>query len=156
MLLCIFDGDHNLMSNRLFIFELFNSISFEIRSENRTQTKHTFLVPFHSEVPRYKQRIAGKSLPMEKFAIKRTERFFAQNKQLILPVVELMYLWNAFKVLGKSFQLADRVYKLIDRSLNELNTKTGPSKYDCDNRALLLLLKGACLRHMNSPLLAYK
>lgn len=108
------------------------------------------------DVPRYKQRIAGKSLPMEKFAIKKSERFIAQKNKLTLPAVELMYLWNAFKVLGKHFHLADNVYKLIEGALNEQMAKAEPSKYDADNRALILLLKGACLRHLHSPLQARK
>lgn len=106
------------------------------------------------DVPRYKQRIAGKSLPMEKFAIKKSERFAAQKNKLTLPAVELMYLWNAFKVLGKHFHLADTVYKLVESASNELSARAEPSKYDADNRALVLLLKGACLRQMQSPLQA--
>lgn len=104
------------------------------------------------EAPQYKQRIAGKSLPMEKFTIKKTERFFAQKNRLILPAIELMYLWNCFKILGKRFQLADGVYRLIENALEEYESRTEKSKYDADNRALLLLLKGACLRQMKSPM----
>lgn len=93
---------------------------------------------------------------MEKFTIKKTERFFAQQKTLTLPCIELMYLWNSFKILGKKFTLADGVYRLIERALVELNGKTESSKFDVDNRALILLLKGACLRQMKSPLQAMK
>lgn len=93
---------------------------------------------------------------MEKFAIKKAERFVAQKNHLTLPAVELMYLWNTFKILGKHFTLADNVYKLIESTLDELSTKKETTKYDADNRALLLLLKGACLRQMNSPLQALR
>lgn len=105
-------------------------------------------------MPQYKQRIAGKSLPMEKFTIKKAERFFAEKKSLVLPAIELMYLWNAFKILGKHFHLADNVFKLIEKSQRELDARTEHSKYDVENRALILLLKGACLRQMKSPLQA--
>lgn len=92
---------------------------------------------------------------MEKFAIRRTERFFAENGKLQLPAIELMYLWNTFKVLGKYFHLADNVLKIIEHALDDLdNKKSGTSKYEYDNRALLLLLKGSCLRQMKSPLQA--
>lgn len=104
----------------------------------------------------YKQRIAGKSLPMEKFAIKKTERFFTQQRQLTLPCIELMYLWNTFKILGKHFSLGDNILKLIDKALNDMDIKPNVSKYDADNRALLLLLKGACLRQMKSPMQSMK
>lgn len=110
------------------------------------------MVLIFSEAPTYKQRIAGKSLPMEKFAIKRTDRFFVEKGKLQLPAIELMYLWNTFKVLGKYFHLADNVLKVIERALNELDSNSESTKYEYDNRALLLLLKGACLRQMKSPL----
>ncbi|XP_031335383.1 tetratricopeptide repeat protein 39B-like isoform X2 [Photinus pyralis] len=105
------------------------------------------------ELPNYKQRIAGKSLPMEKFVIKKSERYFSQNQTLVLPVLELMYLWNLFKVLGKQFTLAENVFKLIEKAESEL-TNFKVRKYHADNTALVLLLKGACLRQMNSPLQA--
>jgi hypothetical protein len=110
------------------------------------------------EVPIYKQRIAGKSLPMEKFACRRSERFLVAGT-LILPAIELMFLWNLFKILGKRFQLAEGVLKLIEKTITEME-ESEPSdamrKFEADNRALLLLLKGGCLRHMKSPLQAMK
>uniref|UniRef100_A0A0K8TME9 Uncharacterized protein n=1 Tax=Tabanus bromius TaxID=304241 RepID=A0A0K8TME9_TABBR len=106
------------------------------------------------EAPLNKQRIAGKSLPMEKFICKKSERYFAQNKTLVLPAIELMYLWNIFKILGKKFDLANGIFRIIERTIKELKAKKEVSKYDADNKALTLLLKGACLRQMNSPLQA--
>lgn len=38
------------------------------------------------DVPKYKQRIAGKSLPMEKFACKRSERYFSTG-MLVIPAI---------------------------------------------------------------------
>ncbi|KAJ8986231.1 hypothetical protein NQ317_009937 [Molorchus minor] len=76
------------------------------------------------DVPKYKQRIAGKSLPMEKFAIL------------------------------KHYSIASKIYKLIEKALIDIETTVKPSKYQNDNKALVILLKGACLRHMGSPLQA--
>ncbi|XP_046407172.1 tetratricopeptide repeat protein 39B-like [Ischnura elegans] len=103
--------------------------------------------------PQWKQRIAGKSLPMEKFAVKKTERYFAQGKTLLLPAFELLYVWNLFKVLGKKWQLVEGVYKLVEEELKLLNNKPA-NEYNADNKGLLLLLKAACLRAMGSPLQA--
>ncbi|KAG5876911.1 hypothetical protein JTB14_037736 [Gonioctena quinquepunctata] len=105
------------------------------------------------DVPKYKQRIAGKSLPMEKFAIKRAERYLSQNRCLVLPVLEIMFFWNLFKIL-KNFSVATKILKLIENSLENIDSSKTPSKYDNDNKALILLLQGACFRHMGSPLLA--
>lgn len=127
-----------------------------LQRKDLTTAEHQTVESLMREAPQYKQRIAGKSLPMEKFTIKKTERYFNERKSLVLPAIELMYLWNAFKVLGKNFQHADNVYRLIESAQNELDARTERTKYDVDNRALVLLLKGACLRQMKSPLQALK
>lgn len=82
---------------------------------------------FHRNVPKWKQRVAGKSLPMEKFCVKKSERYWSQDKQLVLPVFELMYVWNLFKVLGKKYELCEAVYRVVDRTLRHLDT--GKCKY---------------------------
>lgn len=105
--------------------------------------------------PEYKLRIAGKSLPMEKFVIRRTKRYFAQKKFLVLPGVELVYMWNLFKTLKQKWSLAENIYKLVDKTLKDFeNTNKYTTDFDADNRALLLLLKGALLHVMGSPLQA--
>lgn len=88
---------------------------------------------------------------MEKFAVKKAERYFNQNKYLVLPVLELMFVWNMFKILRKNPRAGTKIFKLIDQTLVKLNSETNKTKYDADNKALVLLLKGSCLRHMNSP-----
>ncbi|XP_076619930.1 tetratricopeptide repeat protein 39B [Colletes latitarsis] len=105
------------------------------------------------QAPIFKQRIAGKSLPMEKFVIKKTERYFAQKKNLVLPVFELMYVWNLFRIVGKRQDLILNIFKLVEEAEKEL-TKMSKTDFHTDNEALLLLLKGACLRQMKHPLLA--
>lgn len=66
------------------------------------------------QAPTHKQRIGGKSLPMEKFAIKKAERFFVQNDKLVLPALELLLVWNMFKVLGNRPELLLSLYKIIE------------------------------------------
>jgi len=79
----------------------------------------------YSDLPKYKQRIAGKSLPMEKFAVKRSQRFTNQNNRLFMPAIELLYLWNLFKVFGKSKSLCDNLYRLIDINTKDLEKNPG-------------------------------
>lgn len=130
---------------------------------------------FHTtrDVPKYKQRIAGKSIPSEKFVIKKSERFFAQDSRLTLAAFEMIYLWNYLKIMGKDENLIQDVYRLVERTLKNLeNQKQGichatlcnltlvifcVSNLDAfynDNLALALLLKGVCLGIMGHPLTA--
>jgi hypothetical protein len=60
---------------------------------------------------------------MEKFVVKKTERFFAQKKMLVLPALELLYVWNLFKVLGKKRELIQNVYKMIEKTLAKLDAQ---------------------------------
>ncbi|XP_050457803.1 tetratricopeptide repeat protein 39B-like [Cataglyphis hispanica] len=103
------------------------------------------------QAPTYKQRIAGKSLPMEKFVIKKTERYFAQKKNLVLPIFELMYVWNFFRIIGKRQDLILNIFKRIEETERELKTAS-KNEFHADNEALLLLLKGVCLRQMQHRL----
>lgn len=72
------------------------------------------------QAPTFKQRIAGKSLPMEKFVIKKTERYFAQKKSLVLPIFELMYVWNLFRIVGKRQDLMLNMFKVIEEAEKKL------------------------------------
>jgi Protein of unknown function (DUF3808) len=52
-----------------------------------TSSEKRTLDQLFQDVPKYKQRIAGKSLPMEKFACRRAERFFASDGFLLVPAI---------------------------------------------------------------------
>jgi hypothetical protein len=68
---------------------------------------------------------------MEKFAVKKAERFFAQKKMLVLPALELLYVWNLFKVLGKKCELIQNVYKMTEKTLAMLDAQK--SKMACNS-----------------------
>ncbi|KAB7498064.1 Tetratricopeptide repeat protein 39B [Armadillidium nasatum] len=107
-------------------------------------------------IPDLKQRIAGKSLPVEKFAIKKSRRFFAQGERLTLAAMELFYVWNFARILAKSSEDIERVYTTVERELKQME-KIKPedrSEYYWDNLLLVRLLRGSCLAQMKSPLQA--
>lgn len=60
---------------------------------------------------------------MEKFAVKKCERFFTQGNKLVLPAIELLYLWNGFKVLGKQTELLKPLLALIERTSQKLKAQ---------------------------------
>jgi hypothetical protein len=93
-----------------------------------------------------------------------------QKKNLVLPAVELMFLWNTFRALKNNSRLADNVLRMIEKAQKSPIGMQKPqqkewkssvsyffadsSEFKYDNEALLLMLQGACLRQMDKPLLA--
>ncbi len=90
---------------------------------SRNKTRFAILLNLQTvsrEAPSYKERIAGKSLPTEKFVIKKTARFFAQGDRLRLAALELLYVWNILKIVGKEWALIQACYRLIERTVKDL------------------------------------
>ena len=88
-----------------------NELSYDQRKEQ---------IELMRNVPNWKQRIAGKSLPMEKFAIRKSQRFLDQGCFLVLPALELIYVWNGFKTIGKSWSMIEPVYVLVENAMDLL------------------------------------
>lgn len=72
------------------------------------------------QAPTYKQRIAGKSLPMEKFVIKKAVRYGAQRNHLVLPAFELIYVWNLFRIIGRRQDIVMKMYKMVEEEEKRL------------------------------------
>ncbi|VDL90769.1 unnamed protein product [Schistocephalus solidus] len=97
-------------------------------------------------VPQMVQRIAGKSLPIEKFAMRKAKRFFEQGKRLTLPGLELMYLWNGFKLVYSKAEILEKFLLLVEFKLTRLLEEEVNYKYFADDFCLATMLKGVCLR----------
>ena len=67
-------------------------------------------------IPKWKQRIAGKSIPIEKFAVDKAQRFIEQGNYLVLPGIELIYVSNGFKILGQSSSLIEPILELDEKA----------------------------------------
>jgi hypothetical protein len=76
-------------------------------------------------VPKWKQRIAGKSIPMEKFAIAKSKLFFDQGNCLVLPSLELIYMWNGFRLLGSRYDIIERLYVLVEKAIKQHERNKG-------------------------------
>ncbi|GLD62272.1 tetratricopeptide repeat protein 39A isoform X1 [Lates japonicus] len=98
------------------------------------------------QVPALKQKIAGKSLPTEKFAIRKARRYLAENPiPLPAPPLEMMYIWNGYTVIGKHRDLTEGMLKTLDEAQAKLESRT---EFSTDDQCLLSLLKGLCLKHL--------
>jgi len=106
-------------------------------------------------VPSLKQKIAGKSLPMEKFAMRKADRWTKQGGRLTLPGLELVYLWNGFTILGLHYQMVESFFVLIEKEMEVLEKRQADKEpFQVEDNSLLLLLKGMCLKYMSAPLAA--
>ncbi|XP_054996836.1 tetratricopeptide repeat protein 39A isoform X2 [Sorex araneus] len=99
-------------------------------------------------VPGLKLKIAGKSLPTEKFAIRKSRRYLSSNPvTLPIPALEMMYIWNGYAVIGKEPELTDGILEIIIKA--EETLQKGPeNEYSVDDECLVKLLKGLCLKYL--------
>ncbi|XP_046361608.1 tetratricopeptide repeat protein 39B-like isoform X1 [Haliotis rufescens] len=125
----------------------YQKASFLMMCDDQTEETHAHISFLFSEVPRLKQRIAGKSLPFEKFAVAKANRFVEQDGRLTLPALELIYVWNGFNIIGKKMELLEPMLMKIEEVINEILQNKGKYHHFHDDYSLALLLKGVCLRH---------
>uniref|UniRef100_A0A4W6E9L8 Zgc:158403 n=1 Tax=Lates calcarifer TaxID=8187 RepID=A0A4W6E9L8_LATCA len=97
-------------------------------------------VDLFRQVPTFKQKIAGKSPPTEKFAIRKARRYKAPHPvKLPVPVLEMMYMWNGFSMISKRPELTEGMMQtLVEAEQNQ---------YSVDDRCLIHLLKGLCFKN---------
>ncbi|CAL4075397.1 unnamed protein product, partial [Meganyctiphanes norvegica] len=127
-----------------------------MRKDELTREEKAELADTMRNVPGLKQRIAGKSLPVEKFACKKSVRFFAQGENLTLAALELIYNWGGYKIVGKKYENIERIYLMVDAEMKDQESirEQFRDEFWWDNYLLAHLMKGCCLYYMKSPLQA--
>ncbi|XP_036387323.1 tetratricopeptide repeat protein 39A-like [Megalops cyprinoides] len=104
-------------------------------------------VELFRQVPSLKQKIAGKSPPTEKFAIRKARRYKASCPvKLPVPVLEMMYMWNGFTMIHRRPELTEGMMQTLvdaERTLQD----TPLNEYTIDDRCVVLLLKGLCFKN---------
>lgn len=137
--------------------------------ERMKQIRETMLT-----VPKLRIRYAGKTIPAEKFAITRAERFCANGaNRLSLPALEFLYIWNVFCTLKNSPKQVESLMRRIEAEIEYIEgqlaregaqSETQDDKQEeeeddkdqqdqqvnwMDDLSLMLLLKGMCLKHLD-------
>ncbi|XP_015276545.1 PREDICTED: tetratricopeptide repeat protein 39A-like, partial [Gekko japonicus] len=78
------------------------------------------------QVSSFKQKIAGKSPPTEKFAIRKARRYKAsEHVPLPVPALEMMYMWNGFTVLRKQQELLEGTLSTLTQAEKQLQEAPG-------------------------------
>ncbi|XP_013929713.1 PREDICTED: tetratricopeptide repeat protein 39B [Thamnophis sirtalis] len=113
------------------------------------------IVALFRQVEGLKQRIAGKSIPTEKFAVRKARRYGTSPPvKLIVPALEMMYVWSGFSVLGKRADFTENMLITIEKEETILKNETHHTEFYMDDVCLLQLLKGLCLKHLGRLLQA--
>ncbi|XP_029441384.1 tetratricopeptide repeat protein 39A-like [Rhinatrema bivittatum] len=100
------------------------------------------------QVSSLKQKIAGKTPPTEKFAVRKARRYKAKEPVgLPVPALEMMYMWNGFSVLGKQPKLTETILGILVEAEQKLQAPQA-NEYLQDDSSLVQLLKGMCLKHL--------
>ncbi|XP_032826478.1 tetratricopeptide repeat protein 39B-like isoform X1 [Petromyzon marinus] len=106
------------------------------------------------QVPKLMQKIAGKSIAIEKFAVRKSRRYLSSKPiKLILPAFEMMYVWNGFSIVGKRKDLTDKILVTIEAAEAALKVAKD-NEFLADDQSLVQLLKGACLTQLGRYLQA--
>uniref|UniRef100_A0A8C9VPZ2 Tetratricopeptide repeat protein 39B n=1 Tax=Scleropages formosus TaxID=113540 RepID=A0A8C9VPZ2_SCLFO len=103
------------------------------------------------QVDSLRLRMAGKSIPTEKFAARKARRYCSPTPvKLVIPALEMMYVWNGFTIVGKRAELTESLLSTIEKAEEKLR----PTEYCTDDQCLVQLLKGLCLKHLGRHLQA--
>ncbi|XP_059512612.1 tetratricopeptide repeat protein 39B isoform X1 [Myotis daubentonii] len=124
--------------------------------EEEVEATKENVVTLFRQVDSLKQRIAGKSIPTEKFAVRKSRRYSASLPapvKLVLPALEMMYIWNGFPIVSKREDLSENLLLTIEKAETTLQNQNC-SDYLVDDECLLKLLKGCCLKNLQRPLQA--
>uniref|UniRef100_A0A3B5LPV0 Tetratricopeptide repeat protein 39B n=1 Tax=Xiphophorus couchianus TaxID=32473 RepID=A0A3B5LPV0_9TELE len=99
------------------------------------------VVALFRQVDGLRLRIAGKSIPTEKFAAKKAQRY-ASPKPLRL---EMMYVWNGFTVVGKRPELTEGILLTLEAAEEQLRNDP---EFHTDDVCVVQMLKGLCLTQL--------
>ncbi|XP_030050019.1 tetratricopeptide repeat protein 39B isoform X3 [Microcaecilia unicolor] len=123
--------------------------------DDLVQTTGEDIVALFRQVEGLKQKIAGKSIPTEKFAVRKSRRYnSATPVKLVLPALEMMYVWNGFTIAGNRQDVTELLLSTVEKGEAVLQNEKNSTEYYEDDQCLVQLLKGLCLKYMGRLLLA--
>uniref|UniRef100_A0A673GPD5 Tetratricopeptide repeat protein 39B n=1 Tax=Sinocyclocheilus rhinocerous TaxID=307959 RepID=A0A673GPD5_9TELE len=140
-------------SKAIYVYQ--KAAILSMMSEEELKTSGEDEVELFRQVEGLKQRLAGKSIPTEKFAIRKSRRYSsAVPVKLVIPALEMMYVWNGFTIVGKRADATESLLITIERAEEQLRNDPNPSEFHPDDQCLVQMLKGLCLKHLGRLLQA--
>uniref|UniRef100_A0A7N6A784 Tetratricopeptide repeat protein 39B n=1 Tax=Anabas testudineus TaxID=64144 RepID=A0A7N6A784_ANATE len=103
------------------------------------------------QVEGLKQRLAGKSIPTEKFAVRKSRRYKAANPiPLVIPALVKKYNHTIHLPSNPDGALLIT----LEAAEEQLRNDPNPSEFHPDDSCLVQMLKGLCLKHLGRLLQA--
>ncbi|XP_061100889.1 tetratricopeptide repeat protein 39B-like isoform X2 [Conger conger] len=134
-------------SKAIFVFQ--KAAILSMLPEEEVQRTGEDVVGLFRQVDGLMLRFAGKSIPTEKFVVRKARRYSPSTPvPLVVPALEMMYVWNGFSIVGKRAELTASLLVTLETAEHHLSKASNPSEHHCDDQSLLLLLKGLCLKHL--------
>ncbi|KAF7312400.1 hypothetical protein MIND_00253400 [Mycena indigotica] len=109
-------------------------------------------------VPGLRQKIAGKSIPLEKFVARKARKFVEQGNHLALAALEISYVFLAIAHAPRRV-VEGKMLPEVEQLLSELNQPNAEKTYHTgdkrraywDDYCLARFLEGVCLRYIAFP-----
>ena len=80
-----------------------------------------------SQVESLRKRLAGKTVPQEKFAISRAANYLVNRESGSIPAFDLFYFYNFFILIKKRVDRMEKMLSLLDSRLTLINKDQGKS-----------------------------
>ncbi|KDQ50613.1 hypothetical protein JAAARDRAFT_41924 [Jaapia argillacea MUCL 33604] len=108
-----------------------------------------------ARIPRLRQKLAGKSIPLEKFAERKARKFKSQSNKLVLPALEFAYLSLGIRHAAREV-IIRKMMPEIELALEDFS-RFGEGCEDeygvgyWDDICLAKFLEGICMRYVAYP-----
>uniref|UniRef100_A0A3Q3IUB9 Tetratricopeptide repeat protein 39B n=1 Tax=Monopterus albus TaxID=43700 RepID=A0A3Q3IUB9_MONAL len=140
-------------SKAIYVYQ--KAAILSMMSEEEAKKTGEDIVELFRSVEGLKQRVAGKSIPTEKFAVRKSRRYKAANPvPLVVPILEMMYFWNSITIIGKRADCTEALLITIEAAEEQLRNDPNPTEFHPDDSCLVQMLKGLCLKHLGRLLQA--
>ncbi|KIM37750.1 hypothetical protein M413DRAFT_448267 [Hebeloma cylindrosporum] len=87
--------------------------------ENERKQRSAEAIRLMEKVPGLRQKIAGKSIPLEKFVARKARKFIAQGHRLALATLEVAYIFHGIAHAPRSV-IVTKMLPEVDKALEEL------------------------------------
>nr|XP_004549457.1 tetratricopeptide repeat protein 39B isoform X2 [Maylandia zebra] len=137
----------NKWSQAVYVFQ--KAAILSMMPEEEVNKFNENVVELFRQVEGLRLRFAGKSIPTEKFAAKKAQRYSSSTPvKLVVPALEMMYVWNGFTIVGKKPELTEGILSTLEKAEEQLRNDPNPSEYHTGDECIVQLLKGLCLRSL--------